>query len=55
MQIYVFSSDTHYLLEVKSDEDMTSMHTAKHGEWCEDEGYQQDFSSREEGPKLIRF
>ena len=31
------------------------MHMAKHDEWCEDEGDQQDFPSREDGPKLIRF
>ena len=37
------------------DKDMTSMHTVKHGEWHEDEGDQQGFPSREEGPKLIRF
>ena len=37
------------------DENKTSMHTAKHSEWCKDEGDQQDFSRREEGPKLIRF
>jgi hypothetical protein len=36
-------------------ENKTSMHTAKHGEWCEDEGDQQGFSSREEDTKLIRF
>jgi hypothetical protein len=34
---------------------MTSMHTAKHGEWHEDERDQQGFPSREEDPKLIRF
>ena len=37
------------------DKDMTSMHTVKHGEWREDEGDQQGFPSREEGPKLIWF
>jgi hypothetical protein len=37
------------------DKDMTSMHTVKHGEWREDEGDQQSFPSREEGPKLISF
>ena len=31
------------------------MHMDKHGEWCEDEGDQQGFPSREDGPKLIRF
>ena len=31
------------------------MHTVKHGEWREDEGDQQGFPSREEGPKLIWF
>ena len=34
---------------------MTSMHIAKHGKWREDKGDQQNFPSREEGPKLIRF
>ena len=34
---------------------MTSMHTAKHGEWRKDEGDQQGFPSREDGPKLIWF
>ena len=38
-----------------SDEDMTSMPTAKHGECHEDEGDQQGFPSREEGQKLILF
>ena len=41
--------------EGDDDEDMTNMHMAKHDEWCEDEGDQQDFPSREDGPKLIRF
>ena len=45
----------HFMTSAMCDEDMTSMHMAKHGEWCEDEGVQQGFSSREEGPKLIRF
>ena len=44
-----------FFQEGEDDEDMTSMHTAKHGEWHEDEGDQQGFPSREEGPKLIRF
>ena len=44
-----------FFQEGEDDEDITSMHTAKHGEWCEDEGDQQGFLSREEGPKLIRF
>ena len=43
------------LVSVNNDEDMTSMYTAKHGEWREDEGDQQGFPSQEEGPKLIRF
>ena len=43
------------IVSVNNDEDMTSMYTAKHGEWREDEGDQQGFPSREEGPKLIRF
>ena len=34
---------------------MTSMHMGKYGEWHEDEGDLQGCSSREEGPKLIRF
>ena len=34
---------------------MTSMHTDKHGDRREDKGDQQGFSSREEGPKFIRF
>ena len=44
-----------FFQEGEDDDDITSMHTAKHGEWCEDEGDQQGFLSREEGPKLIRF
>ena len=44
-----------FFQEGEDDEDMTSMHTAKHGDRREDEGDQQGFSSREEGPKLIRF
>ena len=39
----------------EDDEDMTSMHMAKHNEWHEDEGDLQGFPSREEGPKFIRF
>jgi len=31
------------------------MHMGKYGEWHEDEEDLQDFPSREEGPKLIRF
>ena len=31
------------------------MHMSKYGEWHEDGGDLQDFPSREEGPKLIRF
>ena len=31
------------------------MHMVKHGEWHDDEGDLQDFPSREEGSKLIRF
>ena len=34
---------------------MTSMHMCKYGEWNEDEGDLQGFSSQEEGPKLIQF
>ena len=34
------------------DEDMTSMHMAKHGKWHEDEGDLQDFPSRVEGQTL---
>ena len=37
------------------DEDMTSMHMAKHGEWSDDEGDLQGFPTQLEGPKLIRF
>ena len=37
------------------DEDMTSMHMAKHSEWHEDEGDLQGFQNRVAGPKLIRF
>ena len=44
-----------FFQEGEDDEDMTSMHTVKHGEWHEDEGDQHGFPSREEGPKLIRF
>ena len=46
---------TCFFQEGKDDEDMTSMHMTKHGEWHEDEGDLQGFPSREEGPKLIRF
>ena len=45
----------HHQASGARDEDMTSMHMTKHGEWCEDEGDLQGFSSREEGPKLIQF
>ena len=44
-----------FFQEGEDDEDMTSMHMAKHGEWCEDERNQQGFPIRVEGPKLIRF
>ena len=44
-----------FFQEGEDDEDMTSMHMAEHGEWREDEGDQQGFPSREEGPKLIWF
>ena len=46
---------TAFLQEGEDDEDMTSMHIAKHGEWHDDEGGLQGFPSQEEGPKLIRF
>ena len=44
-----------FFQEGDDDEDMTSMYTAKYGEWHEDEGDLQGFPSRVEGPKLIRF
>ena len=44
-----------FFQEREDDEDMTSMHMGKYGEWHEDEGDIQGFSSREEGPNLIRF
>ena len=44
-----------FFQEGEDDEDMTSMHMAKHGEWREDEGDLQGFPSRVEGPKLIWF
>ena len=44
---------TCFFQEGEDDEDMTSMHMAKHGEWCEDERNQQGFPIRVEGPKLI--
>ena len=44
-----------FFQEGEDDEDMTSMHMGKYGEWHEDEGDLQGFPSREEGPKLIRF
>ena len=44
-----------FFQEREDDEDMTSMHMGKYGEWHEDEGDLQGFPSREEGPKLIRF
>ena len=43
----------HFMTSAMCDEDMTSMHMAKHGEWSEDERDQQGFPIRVEGPKLI--
>ena len=54
----VWAHPKEYLWQVQGlgdDEDMTSMHMSKHGEWREDKGDLQGFSSRVEGPKLIRF
>ena len=51
----VYMGGTLHIRGSITDEDMISMHTTKHGELHEDEGDQQSFLSREEGPKLIRF
>jgi hypothetical protein len=44
-----------FFQEGEDDVDMTTMHMAKHGEWCEDERDLQGFPSQVEGPQLIRF
>ena len=63
----VWAHPKEYLWQVQGlgdDEDMTSMHMSKHGEWCEDEGDLQGFSSRQSlsssspqggGPKQLKF